>query len=509
MPKIKITEIDNTGAIQLNSVSNVVFIPGLSASGNVEPTLFTSTSKLSEASVLQDGNLVVDGSYKLAYKLLQLGMQVLYEGCVSSSGSEIVQETKTYKTSVLTKRDEESVQGEEYNYFTIQGVGSDIEFKIGENVITFDYEVTPGSEPVEVSVETVNGHADFTDLGSGYPVIPNEVIMTADIDMVRRTVTYSKKVTVKATSIATPSWTKLQDKNEYNIRFLTTGAYALDQGGVAGMITCAETRGDCVALVDHAQSSTSVSAVRADIISKIGESGSEYCSAFTPWVNVKIALPDELYTTEELTKSDRVNVTLPGSAGYLLAYARSVQTNPNWYAVAGSFRGVIPGLVAPLVKYTRAECEELQARASAGEVDLDVEGDNVGISINPICNIRPFGYIVFGNRTALYNYGNTKATSFLNVRNLISSLKKELFATANKYTFEQNNEVLWINFTAQVSTLLNQMKSGNGIEGYRFVRQATTKKARLRAKVIIVPIEAVEDFELEVSLEDSLEVVEQ
>ena len=53
------------------------------------------------------------------------------------------------------------------------------------------------------------------------------------------------------------------------------------------------------------------------------------------------------------------------------------------------------------------------------------------------------------------------------------------------------------------------MKSGNGIEGYRFVRQATTKKARLRAKVIIVPIEAVEDFELEVSLEDSLEVVEQ
>ena len=52
------------------------------------------------------------------------------------------------------------------------------------------------------------------------------------------------------------------------------------------------------------------------------------------------------------------------------------------------------------------------------------------------------------------------------------------------------------------------MKSGNGIVDYRIVKQPTTQKARLKAKIILMPIEAVEDFELEIELTDSLEVVE-
>ena len=48
------------------------------------------------------------------------------------------------------------------------------------------------------------------------------------------------------------------------------------------------------------------------------------------------------------------------------------------------------------------------------------------------------------------------------------------------------------------------MKADQGISGYRISKVATNKKALLVAKIRIVPIEAVEDFDISVYLEDSL-----
>ena len=48
------------------------------------------------------------------------------------------------------------------------------------------------------------------------------------------------------------------------------------------------------------------------------------------------------------------------------------------------------------------------------------------------------------------------------------------------------------------------MKADQGISGYKISRVATDKKALLVAKIRIVPIEAVEDFDLSIYLEDSL-----
>ena len=48
------------------------------------------------------------------------------------------------------------------------------------------------------------------------------------------------------------------------------------------------------------------------------------------------------------------------------------------------------------------------------------------------------------------------------------------------------------------------MKADQGISGYKISRVATDKKALLVAKVRIVPIEAIEDFDISIYLEDSL-----
>ena len=476
MPKVKITEADNTSAVLLDSVSNVVYIPGLASTSQVKPFLCSRPSDL----IKKDG-LVKDGSYKLAYRLIQLGMQVLYEGVEASSAEY---EDATFITNIVIEDGDK--------YFVVSG--SDIKFYIEDNTVVYSL----GESGETVSVDIEDGVATFSDIDT--------IIKEATFDFISGKVSYVQSVVASGSIDSTKiSWSELEDLNKWNIRFLTTGAYA-----TAGseLVECASKRGDCIALIDHPRSADTVLAVRNYIENVVGsytegEPASvnqkrSFCSAFTPWINLRLNSSD-----------DKDITTLPGSAGYLLAYARSAQTNPNWYACAGSFRGVISELASVEVDYSKSECEQLQARGVLSEVDLDNGDDNVGIAINPIANIRPFGYIVWGNRTLIYNDGYTKATSFLNVRNLISTVKKELYFASNKYTFEQNSEVLWINFKSQITPLLDKMQSGNGVEGYKLVRQATDKKARLKARVVLVPIEAVEDFELEVSLEDSLEVVEQ
>ena len=44
--------------------------------------------------------------------------------------------------------------------------------------------------------------------------------------------------------------------------------------------------------------------------------------------------------------------------------------------------------------------------------------------------------------------------------------------------------------------------------GYKLIKEATNKKGTLKAKIRIIPVEAVEDFDLTIELADSLEIVE-
>lgn len=403
MPKIKITEVDNTSGTTLTSTENIVYIPG-AAWAACGPTLYSSVSALEKAigvaSKDSDGKeaepaagLKEDLSFRLARRCLQLGMKVLYQGFIE------------------------------------------------------------------------NGN------------------------------------TIK---IESADWQALGDKTLYDVRFLTTGGYACPD---SDMVSCAESRGDCVALIDVPSDIGSASAIRSLFdgtaaskdanTAKFGTYGkfkSKYAACFAPWFSGSIASDG----TEDL----------PGCFGYLFSYARSIQRNPMWYAVAGTFRGSISELSDVKIKFSNADIEMLQGRAKTGEVGLDESGDNVGCAINPIAYVRGYGYLIWGNRTLLENSSGTTASSFLNVRNLCSEIKKTMWAAARKYTFEQNSTTLWLNFKHQITPLLDRMVSGNGIESYTFERVSTTAKARLAARLSIVPIEGVEDFELNVYLEDSLEVVE-
>jgi hypothetical protein len=337
---------------------------------------------------------------------------------------------------------------------------------------------------------------------------------------------------VDVTQIGMPEYVynEVKDKALYDIRFITAGAIGLgsylsgeESGGSAfdyielaqQMIDSAYQRGDAIALLSPVKDISSPEAVFA-LAQEIQEKGSwtkvrdpydpeagnvdsdekaalKFASMFSP--SCKFA---SIAKNESLTSSSAI---LPGIFTYLSAYARSISKNATWFAAAGSFRGISPFKYEPVVAYGEAAINALQTRK---------EGDSC---VNTIAEIRPFGNLVWGNRTMLPNVnwetvadGGLKASHFLNIRHLCCELHKTLYRASRKYTFEQNDDILWANYQAEIKPLLDKMKSGRGIRGYRIIKVASNRKAVLKAKIRINPIEAVEDFYIDIELTDNLDV---
>ena len=258
-------------------------------------------------------------------------------------------------------------------------------------------------------------------------------------------------------------------------------------------------RGDCIALIDHINDENIALTGKYSMYEKIcgfaaNLDGAENCAAFTPWVNV--------FFTQYVADNKKA-ISMPPSFAYLTALAKSLRTNASWLAVAGATRGQIPNLDTdkPLAinkVLTNSIAESYQNKGT--EVGL-----TYGVSINAITNIKPFGYRIWGNRTLKNNIGEgLTATSFLNTKTMVCDVKKVVWDACRKYMFEQNNDVLWLNFKSYIEPTLDQMKTGAGLSGYKIIKEpiSANEKAKLKATIKLYPLYAVEDFEVTVQMLD-------
>ncbi len=306
--------------------------------------------------------------------------------------------------------------------------------------------------------------------------------------------------------------TALTDMNEYGVKYITSGGYPsfyrIDDKNspihsfYAKMLSCAATRGDAVALIDHEYTddfelgiaSTSQKSFYGPVNTTFsGAEHTEFGAMFTPWAD---------YTCS--TMPSRLAVQpMPASFGYLKCMATAIKTSPNWLAMAGVTRGKVPGIV-------ELNTKELLSNTIAEEYQPKYGQDGQVTSINAITNIKPYGLTIWGNRTLKpVNETGTTATNFLNIRNMVSDIKKLSYRTAKSLMFEQDTESLWLRFKGGVSPLLEQLKSSGGVTDYKIIR-GTTKyngkpltKGELAAVIKIFPIYAVEYFEITVVLADN------
>lgn len=220
--------------------------------------------------------------------------------------------------------------------------------------------------------------------------------------------------------------------------------------------------------------------------------------------NCAIFLPTVVYdlnrSKDYMTKfSD--NMRFSASFHYLTCVANASERYAEWYAASGFTRGVSPfGIKTTDFTVGEAIIDKLQPRNQAG---------GLVHAVNVIAKFRN-QYLLWGNRTAntlMAGDGDLIASDFLNIRQLCCTLKKQIYVACRQLTFDPNSEILWIDFKNKIRPILEKMKADQGIQDYEFVKIANAPKATLKAQIRIVPIEAVEDFEIDVTLEDSIDGV--
>lgn len=271
-------------------------------------------------------------------------------------------------------------------------------------------------------------------------------------------------------------------------------------------------RGDCIALIEideKAYLTDTSNKIRPESLimdaidtnTGIDPTNGKYCALTVPSVYYKMAIDKE--NPNEFNN----NVKFPGSFHYLACFKNSLNMGfAEWYAAAGYTRGVSSYVVdTTSVKLGEIAINALEPR---NYID-DPQIKHPKFACNVIAHFRG-SYYLWGNRTAhpigrkgdLTN-GDLTASSFLNIRNLCATIKKQLYVSCRSFTFDPNSDTLWINFINSIKPTLEAMKADQGIKDYRILKQYTDKKATLKAKIRIIPIEAVEDFDLEIYLEDS------
>lgn len=304
------------------------------------------------------------------------------------------------------------------------------------------------------------------------------------------------------------TWSKwIGDRNSNDLRFACTGDF---QGtNDAALIEACASRGGCIAILDCKETYTATSTDTiasliqkdiAKIVTNLEDSQTSFATAFAPWGKFDSAMVGSAYKDSYF----------PGSFAYLMAFANSTiaNKNPDGFAAAGNARGVIPGYVEPKYKFDEVDINVLQ-RKTATSTDLN---DIAGVAVNPICYIRTLGNVVWGNRTLKPNTSEVEIKSkltwgsFLNIAHIVCDITDKAWLASKKYTFEQNNDVLWVNFKSEITPLLDKLQSGSQILASRMIKLKSEGRGRLEAQIDITPIEAVEDFKINVNLTDSISV---
>lgn len=332
-------------------------------------------------------------------------------------------------------------------------------------------------------------------------------------------------------SSTTSSDYSFDSMGDYAVKYISSGGYPTfeygplaepDSTGIVygtsplaeQMIRLAAAREDAVALIDHtnnpnrtiyASDTYSVITRVRDEFSNITTEVGSYGTMFTPWYTCTHAAITG-GTTNNYGINENIN-QMPGSLAFLSALAQQLKNYNPWLAVSGVSRGPVPFCGSLHTNFTLTNNVADSYQIIPGDVE------NLGsasISINPITYIRNYGYCIWGNRTLRNNSNGTKATSFLNIRDTVSDIKKRLYEASQSLLFEQNTDVLWLNFKNLVTPLLETMVSNYILSDYSIVKyniDPETGQAVPSYKVLsairIVPINSVEVFELQVHLENN------
>ena len=265
--------------------------------------------------------------------------------------------------------------------------------------------------------------------------------------------------------------TLLGNKDDFKFNIISTpGLFKNNHSTqIDNVISLAESRGDCIAVVDLYPHGATVAQVtgQADVLN------SSYAAAYWPW----------LQTQSGTSK----NVFVPASVFIPGVYAFTDGAAAPWFAPAGLVRGGIVGVIQAERKLSRSQRDTLY-----------------DAKVNPIATFPGSGIAVFGQKTL-----QTKASALdrVNVRRLLIELKEFIGNQAQNLVFEQNTIATRNKFLAAVNPYLDSVVQRQGLFAFRVVMDDTNNTAdvvdrnQLVGQIFIQPAKTAEFIVLDFTVE--------
>jgi|TARA_Y100000361_G_scaffold107586_1_gene97429 hypothetical protein len=265
--------------------------------------------------------------------------------------------------------------------------------------------------------------------------------------------------------------TLLGNKDDYKFNVISApGLFKNNHSTqIDNIISLAESRGDCIAVVDLYPHGASVANVtgQADVLN------SSYAAAYWPWLQTQSATGKNVFVP--------ASVFIPG------VYAFTDGAAAPWFAPAGLVRGGIVGVIQAERKLSRSQRDTLY-----------------DAKVNPIATFPGSGIAVFGQKTL-----QTKASALdrVNVRRLLIELKEFIGNQAQNLVFEQNTIATRNKFLAAVNPFLDSVVQRQGLFAFRVVMDDTNNTAdvvdrnQLVGQIFIQPAKTAEFIVLDFTVE--------
>lgn len=248
-------------------------------------------------------------------------------------------------------------------------------------------------------------------------------------------------------------------------------------------IDMCEKRADSLAIIDieggyvpssenNSEESERLGSVKTTVTNLKNRSlNSSYACTYYPWVKV-------------VDTQSSQPVWMPPSIVALGTMASSQEKSELWFAPAGFNRGGLS------VGSSGLSVVGVREKLTAKQRDSLYE-----VNINPIASFPSEGIVIFGQKTL---QAVPSALDRINVRRLVLFLKKQISIISAGLLFEPNVEDTWNRFRRPVTSILDSVKSRNGISDFRLVLDNTTTTAEeidrnmMYAKLFIKPVYAIE-----------------
>ena len=255
----------------------------------------------------------------------------------------------------------------------------------------------------------------------------------------------------------------LSNKDDYKFNLITApGLNINSHSSVTNMlVSLAEARQDCMAIIDLEDYGTTVSKTATDASAV----NSSYAATYWPWL-------------QTLDPNSGNIVWVPASTMIPGVYSYSDSKSEAWFAPAGTTRGGIKNVI------------QAERKLTAGNRDTLYNSN-----VNPIATLSGTGLVVFGQKTL---QKQATALDRVNVRRLLLTLKDYISQVANNLVFEQNTNATRNSFLAQVNPYLESVQQRQGLYAFKVVCDETMNTSssidrnEFIGQIYIQPTKAIE-----------------